>query len=384
MTDTAARPRPREDRGLSRPPGPDPRDPWERWGWLMGAIWLVFLGFPIVGTVRADAAMGWQVASLAAIGAFAAVYVTGFVRFDQCDGETELHRYTWRRLAVLAAIAAVPAPVIGTEALAFMPFLVAFAMYGLSLPSGAWVSAAVLAFTIAVPVLRGDLEQYWFFTAIVALTAVSNGLVRLLGDRQEKHRVLERHLDLVSERERVARDVHDVLGHSLTVITVKSELAQRLVDDDPARAKAELDDIRRLTRTALAEVRATVAGLRVARLDEELAAAEMALRGAGIAADLPQDHEVADPRHRILLAWVLREAVTNVVRHSGARRCIVRLDSSSLSVSDDGSGTGDAPEGNGLRGLRERVDAAGGRLDVGPGRPGAGERGVGTRVEVTL
>src|SRR5690606_543184 len=125
------------------------------------------------------------------------------------------------------------------------------------------------------------------------------------------------------ERERVARDVHDVLGHSLTVVSVKAELAERLVDVDPARARAELVEIQSLTREALAEIRATVSGLRVARLGDELVAARTALTGAGIEADLPENPDVVDPRHRIVVAWVLREAVTNVVRHSGATRCTV-------------------------------------------------------------
>ncbi|GAA2076761.1 sensor histidine kinase [Aeromicrobium halocynthiae] len=360
------------------------RDPWERWGWVMGAIWLVFLGFPLREVAQVAAPGPVKAAAATAIVVFAAVYVAGLWGMDRRSGPADVHRFSTRVLVLLLLIAVVPAWVIGVEALGLMAFVVSFAMFGLSLRAAAAVSALALLVTALTPVVAGSAEEHWFFTVIVGLVLVSTAMVRVLEERGAEHRAMARHVDLVSERERVARDVHDVLGHSLTVITVKSELAQRLVEDDPARAKAELDDIRRLTRTALAEIRATVAGLRVARLDEELTAASVALHGAGLAADLPEDPEVADPRHRILLAWVLREAVTNVVRHSGARHCVIHLGSTSLVVTDDGAGLGDASEGNGLRGIRERVAAAGGRLVVGPGDLVEGARGVGTRVEVTL
>nr|WP_241728651.1 sensor histidine kinase [Nocardioides zeae] len=181
---------------------------------------------------------------------------------------------------------------------------------------------------------------------------------------------------LVAERERVARDVHDVLGHSLTVVVAKAELAERLVDLDPERAKAEIASIRSLSREALGEVRATVSGLRVARLGDELASAREALTAADIVADVPSDPDVVDPRRRIVVAWVLREAVTNVVRHSGASRCTVELGDARLAVSDDGRGGVHQP-GNGLRGIGERVRAAGGTLTVTSGPEG------GTRLEVT-
>ena len=174
------------------------------------------------------------------------------------------------------------------------------------------------------------------------------------------------------ERERVARDVHDVLGHSLTVVSVKAQLAERLVDADPERAKAELVEIQALTRQALAEVRATVGGLRAARLDDEVAAAGRALAAAGVGARLPGDLDVLDPRRRTVAAWAVREAVTNVVRHSGATTCTVDLGPDGLVVTDDGCGP-PRVDGNGLRGLRERVAASGGALSV-DGVPGGGTR----------
>ena len=134
----------------------------------------------------------------------------------------------------------------------------------------------------------------------------------------------------------MARDVHDVLGHSLTALSVKAELAARLIDIDPARAKQELESIQTTARQALAEVRATVGGLRAGNLEAELAAAPLVLADAGITTTVEGSVADTDPRHRALLAWVLREAVTNVVRHAQARSVVIQLGSGGIAVTDDG------------------------------------------------
>jgi two-component system, NarL family, sensor histidine kinase DesK len=231
---------------------------------------------------------------------------------------------------------------------------------------------------VAVGVVWADEPGAWALVGVVLLVGAIAGIVRQLEERGEEHRRMAGDLAMVAERERVARDVHDVLGHSLTVVTVKAELAERLVDEDPDAAKAELAEIRSLTRQALAEIRATVGGLRVARLADELDAGRTALEAAGIEARLPSDVSVVDPRHRIVLAWALREAITNVMRHSGASTCTVELGPASLTVCDDGRGLRGHAEGNGLRGVRERVTAAGGSVAVADGPDG------GTVVEVTM
>src|SRR5699024_7032205 len=205
--------------------------------------------------------------------------------------------------------------------------------------------------TFVVLVVTDHLDR-WVYIVIASAVTLFVGLIRWISDRQDSEDALRRQLDLAAERERVARDVHDVLGHSLTVVTVKAELAERLLDADPDAARSELAEIRSLTRDALDDVRATVAGLRVVRLADEREAARTALAGAGIEADVPTDPSPIDPRRRIVIAWVLREAVTNVVRHSSATRCDVRLGTSSLTVTDDGVGPGTAAEARGLRGAR--------------------------------
>jgi two-component system sensor histidine kinase DesK len=186
--------------------------------------------------------------------------------------------------------------------------------------------------------------------------------------------VLRRNADLVTaheentrlvvdnERNRFARDLHDILGHSLTVITVKAELAQRLIDVDPARAKTEIDDLERLSRDALADIRRAVEGYRDLTLPGELARARAALSSAEIAPRLPQSTEEVPSELRELFAWSVREGVTNVIRHSGARSCEIRLSPTSVEIRDDGPACPDiAPvhEGSGLTGLRERAAAVG-------------------------
>ena len=181
-------------------------------------------------------------------------------------------------------------------------------------------------------------------------------------------------LATLTERERLARDLHDLLGHSLTSVVVRAQLARRLVATDPERAAAELVELERTARTALTEVRSTVSGWRQVLLDDELATARDTLTAAGV--DLVVD---AGPRPDLAptaeaaLALALREAVTNVVRHAGATRCTVALrrdrGSAVLEVRDDGVGAG-AAEGGGLTGMRERLAALGGsvtRTGSGPG-----------------
>ena len=357
----------------------DTQNPWERFGWIMGAIWLVFLIFPLSAAITTDTSRAGHVFAVAAVLAFAATYLHGFVRVGRAETWARVHRSGWSTLAALVALTAAAAMVIGVSALGMLSFIVAFATFTLPTAGGLAVALVGVGVALLVPMSLGILEDSWFLALIVLGVGVSTGVIRVLERRGAEHQQLSAEMSLIAERERVARDVHDVLGHSLTVVTVKAELAQRLVDADPARAKSELAQIQSLTREALAEIRATVAGLRVARLGDELQSAAAALADAGITAEVPTDASVVDPRHRIVLAWVLREAATNVVRHSDARRCTVEIGSSMLSVVDDGRGLGDHPEGNGLRGVRERVAAAGGSLSVASGGDG---RGTTVRVDL--
>jgi two-component system sensor histidine kinase DesK len=173
------------------------------------------------------------------------------------------------------------------------------------------------------------------------------------------------HLAKVAERERIARDLHDLLGHTLSLITIKAELARKLVDRDPQRAQQEMLDVELTSRAALAEVRETISGYRGEGLALELVRARKTLETAGITVDSAVDELPLSPAQETVLALALREAVTNVVRHANAQQCSVRLQradqSCRLEIADNGRGA-DAPEGNGLRGMRERLEAIGGSV----------------------
>ena len=181
-------------------------------------------------------------------------------------------------------------------------------------------------------------------------------------------------LAVAAERERLARELHDVLGRTLALIAVKAELAGRLnASDDPA-AEAEMRDVQRLAREAIRELRAAVVGCSVPSVAAELAAAPAVLRTAGIAASIDEAPVKIDPVHEALVAWALREAVTNVLKHSGARACHISLEAADgvtvLEVVDDGRGAAGDDAGTGLNGLARRVHALGGTFEAGPNAAG--------------
>jgi two-component system sensor histidine kinase DesK len=167
-----------------------------------------------------------------------------------------------------------------------------------------------------------------------------------------------------NERSRIARDLHDLLGHSLTTIAVKATLADRLSGQDPAGAANEIREVAALSRRALADVRAAVSNYREVTLAGELATGRELLRAAGIVGELPPSVDVADNARQELFGWVVREGLTNVVRHSHARTCRVRISADAIEIVDDGTG-GAAACGNGLTGLRDRVADLGGAIEAG-------------------
>src|SRR5690625_1885317 len=201
--------------------------PWERFGWLMGTIWLLFLAFPLVAVLVSQRSAGVKVASVALILAFGAAYVYGFVRVSRSSVAAW---EPWALLAVLVLLALGAGLLAGVDALGLMAYLVAFTMFSQPLPRALWMIAGWLALTLVILLLTGTLATRPVFLVIPVVVTVITGLVRWIDDRQERHMAVAQELNLVAERERVARDVHDVLGHSLTVITGKSELAERLVD----------------------------------------------------------------------------------------------------------------------------------------------------------
>jgi two-component system, NarL family, sensor histidine kinase DesK len=263
-------------------------------------------------------------------------------------------------------------------AAAFLPFVV-----GTQIKAIAGMLAIVAIAGIEGRLLH--LEGWTIFYAAVFPLIVGGGNI-FIAERNRMHRKLRKadeeieHLAKVAERERIARDLHDVLGHTLSVITLKSELAGKLIDRDPQRAGREIREVEEISRRALSEVRDAIRGYRSKGLAAELAQAKSTLETAGVTVQCDAATTMKIPAmQESVLSLVVREAVTNVVRHAQAHTCRLRLEqqngSCRLEIHDDGRG-GFNGEGNGLRGMRERVEMLGGTLDR--------ESGAGTRLTITL
>lgn len=240
-----------------------------------------------------------------------------------------------------------------------IPIIACFMLISAFVPS--WISSWDVRLDLSTASAIGivSLAMFGFFAVLrsnAALAVARSEVARLATE---------------NERTRIARDLHDLLGHSLTTITVKAALANRLAVLDPQRAAVEIAEVENLTRRTLADVRAAVSGYREVTLGNELAAAREVLRAAGITARLPGAIDSVTQQESELFGWVVREGVTNVVRHSRARNCEVRLGERFIEITDDGTGGTKGP-GNGLTGLRERVDHAGATLTVGSCQSHAG------------
>ena len=222
--------------------------------------------------------------------------------------------------------------------------------------------------TAPFPVVSGDktLNGFFIFDIVTTFYVVAYFVGRSMHKSRE-HKAIEKELDILTERERIARDVHDVLGHSLTIVNLKAELAAKLVETNAPAAQEQMRQVAQLSRQALAEVHSTVTRLRVPDLEGEILASSRALETAGIQANLPDATTAANiaGMNSSLFSWALRETVTNIVRHSHATYATVRLNSTGLEVTDNGIGIGDAPCKSGLTGLRTRIEDAGGTLTLG-------------------
>jgi two-component system sensor histidine kinase DesK len=237
--------------------------------------------------------------------------------------------------------------------------------------------AAGLTFLAVTRDLGGAVVQGLSVT-VIGFTVYSAIAVRRTNRALVEAREELARLAVTQERARIARDLHDTLGHSLSVIALKSELAGRLVDEDPARATAELDDVQRVAREALAAVRETIGGYRQPTLAAELAGARSALASAGIESRVEPAPEDLPPAVDAVLAWAVREGVTNILRHGEAGSAEIRVEtaptSAAVEIRNDRRGgsavaivtsEAAATSGSGLAGLRERTARLGGGVEAG-------------------
>ena len=371
--------------GAEPAPGTAPRARVARgttWGPVIGVVWIIFWLVMLMQSVTAAVARGddrgWLATGAYVVGAaaYSVACFHGFVR--------RRHGETVRSAVVAAGVGAVATAVavaaIGAPGYDLVPYvavaLVAALPLRYSLP---FTGTALIGLWVVL--LRVDqLEDTsgMFIGAVIATLGTGMGRFSVERGLAAQRYAEEAHeLQLQDERNRMARDLHDILGHSLTVIALKADLAGKLVDRDPDGAKRELGELQGLARSALADVRATVHNYREMSLSAELVRARQALTDASIRAELPGTVDDVNPELRELFAWAVREATTNVVRHSGATRCRITLARDRLEVTDDGRGPIGPADGHGeghvgghgLAGLRDRAARVGALVETGPADP---------------
>ena len=344
---------------------PDYQTPAEqRTNMLYGGIWLVFMVWPLVTMVTSDAAVVWKVMGVLALAAFIAVYLFGLLHPKLFENWTRLVN-TLIYTAVLTAFLALAMVSAGVYVLTSAGFIMALWLFSYRLLPGTFAALLIAMVAITTGYIADPNHLTAALDVPVGMTFIILILVRISTERDELDRQLSEQLALSKQREELGRTVHDVLGHSLTAITVNAQLARRLVRTDPAGAEEQLDHVLATARTALGEVRHTVTALSQPDLAEQLSVTRTILKNAGIAVVVPKESDLPElPDHtQELFAWCLREGVTNVVRHSGAHSCAISVGESGVRIDDDGTGLA-APESLGLRGLRVRVEEAGGTLSV--------------------
>lgn len=347
-----------------------------RWGVGFAAIWLFFLLEPLHWAWQQRDTVAGVVGGVSTI-AFGALYLTIWARLRRdragFSGPPAFAR-SLGYLGGLVGLAAVMVASLGQPGATALVYVAVAAVIMFPVRAAGGVVLGTAGVVLALHALNPDWSSpvSLLFSVFAASLAVF-GIRQMMARNSDLVQAHQRNAELAveNERTRFARDLHDILGHSLTVITVKAELANRLLDVDPERARAELGDLERLSRDALADVRRAVEGYRELTLPGELARARTALAAAEIEASLPNSTDDVPSHLRELFAWTVREGVTNVIRHSGATHCTVRLGPNAAEVLDDGTG-GSGPAGaasgsagragSGLTGLRERAAAVGGTV----------------------
>ncbi|MBD0670908.1 hypothetical protein BU198_09345 [Streptomyces sp. CBMA156] len=356
--------------------------------WMM--LWMLYLAYPAGDLLNGGHSTAGTVLGWCCLGGFMIAYVLLVIFRSQAGMRPRACLVIVTTMVGLAVAASV---VLGAAFLTL--FIYASVCVAIITPTRhalrALVAMAVLTAAVGTGIGAGvDNVSTFALSAFLSGVAMT-GLQRLVATMKElrEARATVAHLAASEERLRLARDLHDLLGHSLSLITLKSELAGRFMDagkDEAARA--QVAEIEQVARQSLIDVREAVTGFRRPTLQVELAAAGTALAAAQVrleaAPRLVDSWPSLADEEAGALAWALREAVTNVVRHGeGATVCTVTADVSwetsgeryaVLEITDDGRGPGKSQPGNGLSGLEERLALVGGRLETGPGERGRGFR----------
>jgi two-component system sensor histidine kinase DesK len=365
------------------------RKPWVWVRVLFSGIWLVYLAQPL-SSLSSHRSGAWLAAAIAVTVAFCVAFVISVITWSD---RPRLAGWALAALVALAGAFSLTFPGDhngGNVAWIFVASAAGWVINDrrLALRALAGIVAVYLLFSWLGHDSTGNILVTLIPVVFVALTMSGIKIqIRLLGElRQAREEVAQ--LAASEERLRLARDMHDLTGQSLSTITLKSELAARLLDRLPAsqerdRVRDEIEQVAAVSRQTLRDIREAVSGYRKPTLAVEVVTARAALASAGITAhedaDLAAGSGTFGQDEEAALAWCLREAVTNVIRHSGARNCHISLcrkaGTMSLTVRDDGTGLRSAgcvgtATGSGLHGMAERLHAVGGRLELLPGDGG--------------
>jgi two-component system, NarL family, sensor histidine kinase DesK len=343
------------------------RPSWARW---IPASWLIFTVLPVY--VLWSQTRPWYeylLGSLALAGfIWVFIWVFFIVPWANSDKPGQLRPASLIGMAVCYGVLGLLWPIIGGDGIGMLIYAGAFAGTQQNVIPVVFATV-VSAFVLSFAALTGEIN--WFTGVLMVFFTATAGLSNFIAYRESLvTRALRRSQDEVAriakiaERERIARDLHDLLGHTLSVIVLKSELASKLAEKNPQRALKEIRDIEQIARQSLQEVRSAVGGYRSVGLAGELNNSKLALE----AAEIKLEHLIVrlelEWSQEQALAFCLRESITNVIRHSKAKNCWVSLEQRQrevlLEVWDDGGGT--IHDGNGLRGMRERASAQGGTL----------------------
>ena len=354
------------------PEGAAWRHSWARYGPLLVLLWVpLLLAASLVPAVLEGR---WSEAGL--YGGIGASYVLAVLSHRRHD-DSRIALALVGAQGVLTAVALLTAA--EPDGLFTLPALLTIGIaVVVSYALAPGVLAAVSVATCGVAVVAGsDVGLAVLMGFVALLSGLGTWATQRLADTtaelaRTRHQLAE--AAVAAERLRFSRDLHDLLGHTLSVVVVKAEVVRRLAETDPRAAAAHGADIEQLGRSALAEVRRAVAGYREGGLADELSRAASALRAAGVRADIAPAPAGLMPGVQSVLGWVVREGTTNVVRHAEAHRCRIAVETEGSTarvvVEDDGRGARGPVDGSGLRGLSERLREVSGTLTVHGDGPG--------------
>jgi two-component system, NarL family, sensor histidine kinase DesK len=359
--------------------------------WLIWLVWLPLITPAFFVLFQAHLTLPHLIATLFGVTLFFVIYlIASWRRAQELVATSSLpshtESWTWLAIAALTLLGLILTLLGGNEWQTLFYYISGFVGGSLLIRRAILVILVITLLATVSGWFAGlswlDLAQTVVFVpAIVFITRSVMWSITTSWQLSDARKEIVR-LAVMTERLRIARDLHDLLGHNLSLITLKSELARRLVSVAPERAIVEISDVENVARTTLQEVREAVSAYRQPTLKSELHAAREILTAAGIVYRYDGDESKIDALPtpiEAVLSWTVREGVTNVIRHSRAHQCIIRVTRNSheigIEVIDDGVGasTSDSSDnqGNGLHGLAERVETLGGRCEASP-RSGKG------------